>query len=376
VRDGWETYHDAGGTADGGFCFIATAVYGDYDHPYVVELRRFRDETLATFGAGRAFIRWYYEVSPPMADWLRRHEVARALTAAALFPVVALVWLWNLTGVWGYALAMAALVWWRRRRRARRRLAAAAVAGVLLLLGWAAPARAQAFLDGRSQVSEEDLTHWSRFGFSIRVGPYFPDIDSESGLTGDPFAKTYGDGSAVLFGAEFEFYLFRSFGQLGLSASAATLGKSGHAFKTDEMTGEPTDERSEDTTTFRMFPLSLSVVYRLTQLADQTVIPLVPYGRVGLGYYIWRFTKGNGSVAEVNGDDAFGGTLGWQATAGLAIRADRLDEEAARAMRGELGVEHAGFFFEVTYADVSGLGQSNKLQVGDFTWSAGINFEF
>jgi hypothetical protein len=156
----------------------------------------------------------------------------------------------------------------------------------------------------------------------------------------------------------------------------ATLGKSGHSFMTDENTGEPTDERSEDSTSFRMFPLSLSAVYRVTQLADSTVIPLVPYGRVGLSYYIWRFTKGNGNVASVGEDEAFGATLGWQASVGLAIRADRLDDEAARSLRSDLGVEHAGFFVELTYADVSGLGQSNKLHVGDLTWAAGINFEF
>jgi hypothetical protein len=28
------------------------------------------------------------------------------------------------------------------------------------------------------------------------------------------------------------------------------------------------------------------------------------------------------------------------------------------------------------YADVSGLFQSNKMHLGDLTWSAGLNFEF
>jgi hypothetical protein len=298
----------------------------------------------------------------------------RALTAAALFPVVALVWLWNVTGIWGYGLAIAALVMWRRRRRTRRLAAAAAAVAVLLLVA-PSGARAQAFLDERSTVSEEDLTHWSRWGFALRVGPYFPGIDEEPGVTGDPFARVYGSGPAVLFGFELEFYILRNIGQLGVSVAASTLGKSGHSFMTD-MNGQPTDMRSEDTTSFRMFPLSVSAVYRLTQLADRTIIPLVPYARAGLSYYIWRFTKGNGNVAAVGEDEAFGATLGWQATIGLAIRADRLDAEAARALRSELGVEHAGFFVELTYADVSGLGQSNKLQVGDLTWAAGINFEF
>ena len=32
--------------------------------------------------------------------------------------------------------------------------------------------------------------------------------------------------------------------------------------------------------------------------------------------------------------------------------------------------------FELTYADVSGLFQSNRLHVGDVTWAAGVGFEF
>jgi len=55
-----ESYGNAGGKERGGFCFIATAVYGDYGHPEVVRLRLFRDDILARSGPGRSFVRWYY----------------------------------------------------------------------------------------------------------------------------------------------------------------------------------------------------------------------------------------------------------------------------------------------------------------------------
>jgi ribosomal protein L7/L12/DNA-directed RNA polymerase subunit RPC12/RpoP len=48
-------------------CYIATAVYGSYDAPQVVVLRRFRDEVLSKSLFGRAFIRTYYAMSPPVA---------------------------------------------------------------------------------------------------------------------------------------------------------------------------------------------------------------------------------------------------------------------------------------------------------------------
>lgn len=51
-------------------CYIATAVYGSYDAPEVLVLRRFRDEVLSKSLPGRAFIRTYYKVSPPAARHL------------------------------------------------------------------------------------------------------------------------------------------------------------------------------------------------------------------------------------------------------------------------------------------------------------------
>lgn len=52
-------------------CYIATAVYGSYDAPEVMTLRRFRDETLRNSVLGRWFIRVYYRLSPPIANRLK-----------------------------------------------------------------------------------------------------------------------------------------------------------------------------------------------------------------------------------------------------------------------------------------------------------------
>ena len=52
-------------------CYIATAVYGSYDAPQVMTLRRYRDETLRNTAFGRWFIRTYYRLSPPAAEKLK-----------------------------------------------------------------------------------------------------------------------------------------------------------------------------------------------------------------------------------------------------------------------------------------------------------------
>jgi len=65
-------------------CFIATAVYGDYYAPEVIALRRFRDESLNPYTAGRIFIKAYYRLSPPIAKFVSQHP----LLASAIKPLL------------------------------------------------------------------------------------------------------------------------------------------------------------------------------------------------------------------------------------------------------------------------------------------------
>lgn len=52
-------------------CYIATMVYGDYDHPQVMVLRDFRDTVLLHHVLGRAFIKFYYRYSPTWVEKLK-----------------------------------------------------------------------------------------------------------------------------------------------------------------------------------------------------------------------------------------------------------------------------------------------------------------
>jgi len=73
----WEA-HQAGA------CFIATAVYGDYDHPQVKKLRTFRDQVLMKSPAGRKFVRWYCRVGPGIGECLEGKVLARRIIMFSL----------------------------------------------------------------------------------------------------------------------------------------------------------------------------------------------------------------------------------------------------------------------------------------------------
>lgn len=57
-----------------GGCYVATAVYGSYDCPEVWTLRRFRDNVMAKSWFGRAFIHFYYSVSPTLVRWFGKRK--------------------------------------------------------------------------------------------------------------------------------------------------------------------------------------------------------------------------------------------------------------------------------------------------------------
>jgi hypothetical protein len=71
-----------------GSCFIATAAYGSYLDPHVVTLRAFRDRYLLANAPGRAFVTWYYRVSPPFAAFIRQHPSMRVTARILLTPLV------------------------------------------------------------------------------------------------------------------------------------------------------------------------------------------------------------------------------------------------------------------------------------------------
>ncbi len=276
----------------------------------------------------------------------------------------------------------------------RRRRWPASLVAVAILITQVANASAQPYFDEEPENSNAGpaIPHWN---VGVKVGPYFPEVDSELPAT-RPFRTAYGKGPFVMAKADLDRYFFFPLGQLGLTASFGFLQKSAKAFEDNgagqirvDDSGRPVRSQG-DRTSFWLVPASVGVVYRFTEIDDRWHIPIVPYGKAALAYYFWWVTDPSGSIAEASTDpacnpstgamcrttDGLGASLGFETTVGLAVRAERIDPDTASALTNDLGIEHAGLYVELLYANVDGFGKSDKLSVGDLTWFGGINFEF
>jgi hypothetical protein len=231
---------------------------------------------------------------------------------------------------------------------------------------WASPDDLQAD-HGRSARS---------LAVELRLGPYRPDVDAGVASGATPYQNVFGGGSHLLYNLEVDYEILQRFGTLALGAGVGYFRATAKAF-IGTSDGLSTGVRSSDETALRLIPLSLLAVYRMDVLAERWSVPLVPYAKLGLNYTFWKITDGNGDVATLpQGGRGEGGTAGWQASVGLALQLDILDSASMRELDDETGLNHMYVFAEYAHVDASGLGMSNRLHLGDNTWSAGLLMEF
>ena len=389
-EDFWERYKRAGGTATGDYCFVATAAYGDIDHPHVRVLRTFRDEVLLPSEAGRALVASYYKHAPQPASWLARHDTARAAARLALWPLTLGAGLWVYSGPAGkialtlaLALALSLALFRLRRRLALAARKATPVALALALLLSASPALAQ-FDSEEDFTPKSDYSSDQWFMLEIKLGPYSPDVDGQLEGSGyAPYDDMFG-GNGLMVKGELDVEFWRPFGTLAVGGEIGWFSKEGKALTDNGSSTTPSSSstRTAGDTSINLVPLALLLVYRADFLWERWSVPVIPYAKIGFNYTFWWITKGDGSTAsatdKTTGDteDAKGGTFGWQVNAGLSVLLDVFEPKAAKNMDQETGINHVYLFFEFTHIDADNFGSDTALSVGDTTYQGGLAFEF
>ncbi len=233
-------------------------------------------------------------------------------------------------------------------------------------------AHAQREIGYIEHVPRESPQHWE---LELRFSPYSPRIDDEPGLKGTPYKDTFGTMKRLLFSLELDYQALRIpyVGALGPGLSVGYTQMTDSSFRTN-------GTRSTEDTDLSLYPFYGVAVLRLDEAWRRAGVPLVPYGKLGLGYTIWKISNpgGTATVTDAAGNvtKGFGGTWGVHGAVGLQFAMDVLDRGAVRNLDTAVGINHTYLFAEYYWSELSGIGQSHPLRVGDRTWALGLSFEF
>lgn len=399
--DAWECYS---GKEKGGFCFISTAAYGSYDGAVVQIFRDFRDQVLLKFAPGRALVLAYYKHGVSPAVWLAQHAWARRAVAAALLPIglaaAGIVRAGPATAALVFALLLGLFVCLRRYAKA------ALVLVLFLALPHQAHAQSEPVDDGfggrnpamamdpdfdeKGTVPESEEPSRARVGLAFKLGSYRPNVDSDPAAQGwykyyfgQSDAAVTGAGRKLYFFWEGDVYLYRAFGLLGVSGgvgywqadarSRVCADASGTAVPCTPATLH-TSTPGTDTTSFKMVPLTISVVYKLDVFLERWRVPLVPFLRAGFDCDIW-WLQGSGRQAvkaewmgkkSVSG---MGATFGAHLRPGLAL--DLGWSDFLHLMQS-FHISTTALTFEWRIEKVNDFGSKGSWDLSDSSFLAGL----
>ncbi len=230
----------------------------------------------------------------------------------------------------------------------------------ILLVTLLAPTVAQAYIPS------------PQFGaFELKFGPYRPAVDENKSVTGRPYKNTFNDDAMFLTQLELDWQFAHPPGfSIGVGGSIGFM----QAYAKSKMLsddGTTSDEESADYTVLNVIPFAVLAIVRVDVLADMLNVPLVPFFKIGLNWYLW-WILGGGEVAEAefmddDGDShsekGVGGTPGWQMNTGLMFRLDSFDPMSARTFDNEVGVNHSYLFVELVWAFVSNFDDGDHMRL-------------
>ena len=250
-------------------------------------------------------------------------------------------------------------------RSMKRGICLAVAAGALLVSADAAA------LELGTPASEHPSRSPQNFALELRFSPYYPNVDQEPGLQGQPFKESFGDKARLYVGLEFDWQTFRIpyVGTIGPGLGVGTVSMSRPATTA-------TNRKSGDDYGLTIYPIYLAAVLRVDAFWRGAGFPVVPYGKLGGAVGFWDATNSGGTARSTDGIKGSGATLGTHAALGVAVPLDFLDTGASRNMDNAVGINNTYLYAEYYWLGLNGLGQDKALYVGTNTWAAGLAFEF
>jgi hypothetical protein len=212
----------------------------------------------------------------------------------------------------------------------------------------------------------ESPQNWA---FELRFGSYRPRVDEEFEGGAAPFKQVFGDKGRFLFGFELDWQALRIpyVGTLGPGFGWGYTSMSSPA----KLSG--TDTNSAESTKLWIMPMHLVAVLRIDVLPREVSIPLVPYGKVGMGYALWKASNELGA-SNFEGTLGKGSSYGLHYAVGAALQLDFLDSSATQQLDNSVGINHAYAYFELVWSDLGGM-RDGQMHVGTKSWVTGLAFE-
>lgn len=373
------------GVLDGKNCFISTAAFGSELAPEVEIFRKFRNKFLLTNPGGKLFVKFYYKVSPSIAEVISGNAYYKVLVRVLLYPLLIFAYFALHIGLLLTSLlflSVAGLLFFLSRYFDSKK------AIIMLVILMLAPA-----IKAEVRPEEEKISHPLAQEGLVRIkkdGTYIYDIErplkretsrisfgqadhpeitlliQQADAQGNPtgverefiFSDLYNDTSGVILGYDYEWFSYVNKGKLGLQAGFSAMFANGNG----RLKALPNDPSTENFT-FVTLPLTLGGVYRLEWKDKQMVAPYASGG----GTYVVLLEKREDQAAP----KAIG-ALGFYATGGVLFNLGALDRDAGFQLESEYGISNMWISLEFKVIEVSNsaFGFSNRYL------NAGLSFDF
>lgn len=250
------------------------------------------------------------------------------------------------------------------------RLAAAALAGGASLLVAAAAQAQSANLHGgewRRANRPTNPDDEQSFVFEIRFGPYYPQVDEEFSISPGPYERAFDNDPQFYFGLELDWLPLRIpwVGIIGPGFGWGYTATSANA----KITGQETESAQE--TSLTIMPMHLSAVARFDEIMRRTVVPVVPYLKLGLGLGLW--SAGTSSETAVQ-DGVLGRDTTWgiHFALGAMLSLNFLDPRSGSQLNQSVGIGNIYVFGEWMNANLDGIGSRPQMHIGSSSWVLGL----
>ena len=256
---------------------------------------------------------------------------------------------------------------------ARRKRKASAVALLIAI----APAANAADWTGLDRPPR----HWL-VGF--KIDRYDPQIDSEKGLTAQPYHDIFHGRAPLRYQLEVDYQALHPFGAILVGGTVGYWQNVGRGIYGSDYTDPDTGavhkagDPSGDTARLDVAPVGAIVTYRFDWLADRyRWLPVVPYAQVGLQAALWAARNGTGNVSTPsNGGRGSGWSYGYTTALGVAVDLGAIDASLARESYISTGIQRTSAFAEYGWTRLTDFGKSGALILSDRAWRFGVSVEF